>query len=71
MAGKGQTLISLLLLRWLGEWASDTEAAASGGTPEFMGGVLGGGGAGGVTKAEGDRGLESRVMGGDRDGWKE
>lgn len=46
MAGKGQTLISLLLLRWLGEWASDTEAAASGGTPEFMGGVLGGGGRG-------------------------
>lgn len=67
MAGKGQTLISPLLLRWLGEWASDTEAAASGGTREFMGGVLGGG----VTKVEGDRGLASRVMGGDRDGWKE
>lgn len=56
MAGKGQTLISLLLLRWLGEWASDTEAAASGGTPEFMGGVLGGGGQGESPKLKGTEG---------------
>lgn len=44
MAGEGQILITLLLLRRLGEWASDIEAAASGRTLEFMGGVLGGGG---------------------------
>ena len=37
----GQTPISLLLLRWPGEWASEAKAAASGGTLEFMGGDLG------------------------------
>ena len=40
---EGQTPISLLLFRWPGEWASEAEAAASGGTLEFMGGDLGGG----------------------------
>lgn len=69
MAGEGQILITLLLLRRLGEWASDIEAAASGRTLEFMGGVLGRGEV--ITKAGGDRGLELRLIGGDRDGWKE
>lgn len=44
MAGEGQILITLLLRRRLGEWASDMEAAARGRTPAFMGGVLGEGG---------------------------
>lgn len=39
---EGQTPISLLLLRWPGEWACEAEASASGGTLEFMGGDLGG-----------------------------